>query len=112
MWVVMNAMGCLKYSYKNIYSTIHSQALLLAPILLMGLKSLDSTAGTKPTTEAQLDSAAFKMEWFSRSCDPAKVSMGFVFSGEGSSFSWDCFFFCIFSWGGADMRSASQYKPT
>jgi hypothetical protein len=28
--------------------------------LLMGLKSLDSTVGTKPTTEAQLDSATFK----------------------------------------------------
>jgi hypothetical protein len=25
----------------------------------MGLKSLDSTVGTKPATEAQLDSAAF-----------------------------------------------------
>jgi hypothetical protein len=28
-------------------------------VLLMGLKSLDSTVGTKPTTEAQLDSAGF-----------------------------------------------------
>jgi hypothetical protein len=54
---------------------------------LMGLKSLDSTVGTKPATEAQLDSAAFKMEWFSRSCDPTNLSMGFVFSCEGSSFS-------------------------
>jgi hypothetical protein len=54
--------------------------------LLMGLKSLDSTAGTKPATEAQLDSAAFEMEWFSRSCDPANLSMGFVFSCEGYPF--------------------------
>jgi hypothetical protein len=56
-------------------------------IYLMGLKSLDSTVGTKPSTEAQLDSAVFKMEWFSRSCDPTNLSMGFVFLCEGSSFS-------------------------
>jgi hypothetical protein len=34
-------------------------------MLLMGLKSLDSTAGAKPATEAQLDSDVFEMEWFS-----------------------------------------------
>jgi hypothetical protein len=68
------------------YSTIHFQALLLVPILLMGLKSLDSTAGTKPATEAQLDFATFEMEWFSRSYDPTNLSMGFVFSCEGSPF--------------------------
>jgi hypothetical protein len=55
--------------------------------LLMGPKSLDSTVGTKPATEAQLDSTMFKMEWFSRSCDPTDLSMGFVFLFEGSSFS-------------------------
>jgi hypothetical protein len=54
--------------------------------LLMGLKSLDSTAGTKLTTEAQLESTAFEMEWFSRSFDPTKLSMGFMFSCEGSPF--------------------------
>jgi hypothetical protein len=53
----------------------------------MGLKSLDSTAGTKPTTEAQLDSIAFEVEWFSISCDPANLPMGFVFSCEGPPFS-------------------------
>jgi hypothetical protein len=63
----------------------------------MGLKSLDSTIGTKPATEAQLDSTTFKMEWFSRSCDLAKVLMGFVFSSEGSFFSWDYFSFPVFS---------------
>jgi hypothetical protein len=68
------------------YSTIHFQALLLAPVLLMGLKSLDSTEGTKPATEAQLDSATFEMEWFSRSCDLTNLSMGFVFPCEGSPF--------------------------
>jgi hypothetical protein len=56
-------------------------------LLLMGPKSLESIVGTKPTTEAQLDSTVFKMEWFSRSCDPANLSMGFVFLCEGSSFS-------------------------
>ena len=55
--------------------------------VLMGPKSLDSIVGTKLATEAQLDSIRFKMEWFSRSCDPANLSMGFVFSYEGSSFS-------------------------
>jgi hypothetical protein len=55
--------------------------------VLMGPKSPDSTAGTKPSTEAQLDSATFGVEWFSRSCDLAELSMGFVFPGEGSSFS-------------------------
>jgi len=54
--------------------------------MLMGLKSLDSIAGTKPTMEAQLDSTAFEMEWFSRSCDLTNLSMGFVFSYEGSPF--------------------------
>jgi hypothetical protein len=54
--------------------------------LLMGLKFLDSKIGTKPATKAQLDSAAFDMEWFSRSCDLANLSMGFVFSCEGSPF--------------------------
>ena len=58
----------------------------------MGLKSLDSTARTKPATEAQLGSATFKMEWFSRSCDLADLSMGFMFSCEGSSFSLDYLF--------------------
>jgi hypothetical protein len=71
----------------NLYTQPFILALLLAPVLLMGPKSPDSTAGTKPATEAQLDSAAFGVEWFSRSCDLAKLSMGFVFSGEGSSFS-------------------------
>jgi hypothetical protein len=52
----------------------------------MGLKSLDSTARTKPATEAQLDYAAFEMEWFFKSCDPTNLSMGFVFSCEGSPF--------------------------
>jgi hypothetical protein len=65
--------------------------------VLMGLKSIDSTAGTKPAIEAKLDSASFEMEWFSISCNLSKVSMGFVFSGEGSSFSWDYFLFYIFS---------------
>jgi hypothetical protein len=54
--------------------------------VLMGLKSLDSKIGTKPATEAQLDSTVFEMEWFSRSCDPANLPMDFVFSYEGSPF--------------------------
>jgi hypothetical protein len=69
------------------FLAIHSQTLLLAPILLMGLKSLDSTTRTKPTTKAQLESVAFKMEWFSRSCDLDDLSMGFMFSCEGSPLS-------------------------
>jgi hypothetical protein len=32
----------------------------VATYMLMGIKSLDSTVGTKPTTEGQLDSATFK----------------------------------------------------
>jgi hypothetical protein len=52
----------------------------------MGLKSLDSKAGTKPTTTAQLDSTSFEIEWFSISCNPANLSMGFAFSYEGSPF--------------------------
>jgi hypothetical protein len=55
--------------------------------VLMGPKSPDSTTRTKHAIEAQLDSVAFGVEWFSRSCDLAKLSMGFVFSGEVSSFS-------------------------
>ena len=57
---------------------------IFAKNVLMGLKSLDSTVGTKPATEALLDSAAFKMEWFSRSCDPTSLLMGFTFYCEGS----------------------------
>jgi hypothetical protein len=55
-------------------------------LVLMGLKSLDSTLGTRPATEAQLGSVAFEMEWFSKSCDPTNLSMGFAFSCEGSPF--------------------------
>jgi hypothetical protein len=54
--------------------------------MLMGPKSPDSIVGTKPATEAQLDSPAFGVEWFSRSWDLDKLSMGFVFSSEGSAF--------------------------
>jgi len=71
----------------NLYTQPFIVALLLAPVLLMGPKSPDSIVGTKPATEAQLDYAVFGVEWFSRSCDPAKLSMGFVFSSEVSSFS-------------------------
>jgi hypothetical protein len=62
----------------------------------MGPKSLVSIIGTKPATEAHLDTAMFKLEWFSRSCDPANLSMGFRFSCEGSSFSLEYLFF-VFS---------------
>jgi hypothetical protein len=93
------SIGCLKYYVKHISS--HSFLdLLLAPVLLMGPKSLDSIVGTKPTTEAQLDSAAFNngmvlhYRW-----DLANLSMGIMFSCEGSSFSSN-YIFCIFSWVG------------
>ena len=77
----------------------------------MGLKSLDSTVGTKPAIEAQLDSAIFGVECFFGYCDLAELSMGFVFPGEGSSFSQDSLF-SVFLLGGAGIRDASQYKPT
>jgi len=54
--------------------------------VLMGPKSPDSTAGIKPATEAQLDSAAFGVEWFFRSCNLARLSMGFCI------FCWRLFF--------------------
>jgi ribonuclease HI len=70
--------------YRVYDPTLHQQFLR---VLLMGPKSIDSIVGTKPATKAQLDSAVFKMEWFYRSCDPANLSMGFVFSCEVFSFS-------------------------
>jgi hypothetical protein len=88
---ISNSMQRFKLISKDINQSLegreHCRNVVEIDGKLMGPKSLDSTVGTKPTTEAQLDSAVFKMEWFSRSCDPTDLSMGFVFLCEGSSFS-------------------------
>jgi hypothetical protein len=68
--------------------------------LLMGIKYPDSIVGTKPTTEAQLDSATFGVEWFSRSCDLAKLSMGFcIFLLEALPQIGQLFFCIYLGWG-------------
>ena len=50
---------CVKDFRKKYCHPFILQTLLLAQILLMGLKSLDSTVEIKPATEAQLDFAVF-----------------------------------------------------